>query len=126
MQRGVFPEAQTRVCGDFLWLDRARRLGCAMARHACHVNRRLADIGFVQLLIRPAEAERLEVQPHHVIRSVEYLPRGGRCLVKILAHCDDLSALAGTENISQWPHRTWHGLPGPCFFLIKTREDMGR
>src|SRR5687767_10337957 len=86
------------------FVDYLRRDRRPIAGDARHVDRRLADVGLVEPLLRPDKAQRRQVEPHDLVRRLERPPRRRRRLEKVLAHPYGLSALTRTEDANFLSH----------------------
>src|ERR1019366_1380079 len=98
MQCGVLTQTQTGVGGDGGWIEHRGVDSRAISRDAGCINRGLADVGLIQSVLGAIEAEGFEVHAEDFPGNVEHFFRAAGCLVKVLTHADNLSALAGTED----------------------------
>ena len=97
-QRGVFAQAQpggpSHARDDVGLAD----LQALERRQAGDEDRRLADVGRLERLGGPFDAEAPQVDPQDLAGPVEQRPDRGQLLIELAAHPDELRTLAGEQK----------------------------
>src|SRR5438045_6713619 len=78
MQRRVFAKAEARVGRNFLEVDQPSAFRRGKAGNAGDVNRRLADVGLIEPVLRSLEADFAKVEADDLVGAVEDFPRRWR------------------------------------------------
>ena len=123
-QRRVFAQAQpgrALAGGDDV---RVARLQALERRQAGDEDRRLADVGRLERLGRPLEAEPPQVEAQELAGPVEQRPDGGQLLVELAAHPDGCAPWPGNRKAILGMVGRSSGSLGDASRLGSTRRSM--